>query len=208
MADEIQQSPQQQTPNTETQPDKARSSGQEYEPKFLNARLKRAEDAARRKLLQELGIEDVNVGKAALAEAKKLRESQMSESEKSQAALQAAEERAKAAENRTLEIEVERKRDLVTSAIRSAAIEARAEHPDDVVGRLTSSLDTLISDDGKVKTEKVKQMIEAVRKERPGWFKSGGVGSPSNAGGRTPDAGGAAKDKALQQLKNQIKRSF
>lgn len=198
-------------PTTETTPDKSRTDKGQVDPKYMKARLERAAKAERARVLRELGIDDLEKGKLALTEAHSFRQSQLSEGEKTTAALQAAEQRALDAEKRALELETQQKRSGLENAIRSYAGELGAEYPDDVIAKVRengATFDALMSEDGKVKLEKVKLAVDALKKERPTWFKIGGPGSPSNRNGRGSDAGGAAKEKAKADLERQIKRSF
>lgn len=197
-------------PTTETTPDKSRTDKGQVDPKFMAKRLERARLTARSQLLKELGLDDVEKGKAVLTEAQQYRQSQLSEGERTTAALQAAEQRALDAERRASEMEAQQKRSGLESAVRGYAGELGAEYPDDVISYLVTngSFENLMSEDGKVKIEAMKKVVDNVKKDRPGWFKASGPGSPSNRNGRGADAGGAAKEKAKADLERQIKRSF
>ena len=65
------------------------------DPSWLPARLQRAEEAARKKLLLDLGIEDPSKGKELIADALKRKEDEMSEVQKAKAKIADLEPKAK-----------------------------------------------------------------------------------------------------------------
>lgn len=161
------------------------------EPTWLPERLERNARSAVNNFLKDLGFEKADDLKALLTEAKNLKESQMSEVEKAQKAREKAEQRAADAEKRAAELEAARVNDRIDTAIRAAATDARAQYPEDVITWARQSgkdLAALIDKDGKLDDKGVKALIDEARKARPAWFASGGPGSPSNAGGKAPQA--------------------
>lgn len=163
------------------------SGGQPSEPHWLPDRLAQAKRSAVADFLKELGVDKPDDLKTLLADHKALKESQMNELQKAQAALDKATKKAADAEQKAAELEAARLADRMDGAIRSAAAEARAQYPDDVVTWIRQQgkdLSTLLDQDGKVNDKAVKALIEETKKARPTWFTSGGPGSPSNAGGK------------------------
>lgn len=168
------------------------------DPAWLPERLARAQNAAIRRLLGDLGVESPEALKASLEDYRKLRESQMTEAEKMKAALEAAQQRAQAAEASLQEMQAQMRQREVHDAIRRAAQEAKARYPDDVIAwaqTAKGNLETLLDKEGGVSPKAISSLIDEVRKARPEWFLTGGPGSPSNAGGHVPEANKA--DQAL-----------
>lgn len=166
------------------QPDRSNASREVQE------RIKRAKRIERETILKELGYEDLDTAKAALTEVRAVKEGQMSELQKAQAALDTEKKRADkavqdAADLKTAQLEKERH-----GALKDAAREAKAEKPEHVLmwakEYAAADLLTLVDEDGKVDAKAVEALIKRVQAAEPKWFGTGGPGSPSNRGGNTP----------------------
>jgi len=185
-----------------TAPDNA-GVGQEHnaqgqEPAWLPERLDRARKIAIADFLRDLGVETPDALKATLDEYRRVKESQMSEAEKAQAALEAAQKRAEAAEMALKEAQEKARLKDLHEAIRKAAAAAKARYPEDVIAWALSSgedLTGLMDSEGAVNEKSLAALVDKARKARPEWFTGTGPGIPSNSGGHVPDA-----DKAGQAL--------
>jgi hypothetical protein len=156
--------------------------------RIVGERAKRAEEAAVKRLLEQLGFDTPDAAKAAVTEAKKRADAEMSELEKLQAKLAETEKAAQAAAERASVSERARLLDKRNGEIMTALKDA--EHPKDVLVWLDANypddLQAVMSDDGTVDDKAVAKLIAKVKQERPGFFKSAGMGSPSLAGGKPP----------------------
>lgn len=194
MSDTPNQPAQQPAPSEAAPVSGENNSGQpsdQRDPRWLPDRIDTAKRAAVNDFLKDLGFDKADDLKALLTEAKSLKESQMSELQKAQAALDKANQKAAQAEQKAAELEAARVNDRIDTAIRAAATDARAQYPEDVITWARQSgkdLAALIDKDGKLDDKGVKALIDEAKKARPAWFGSGGPGSPSNAGGKAPQA--------------------
>jgi hypothetical protein len=187
-------------------------------PAWLPGRLNEERDAERRRVLKELGLEKFDDLKTVIAEHKKFKADSQSESERIAAALAetqgkltAAETARQAAETKATELEAARIADRVDAAIKELCLTPaiRAEHPADVVELIRKGdMTGVIDDKGQVVPEKVKALVEQAKKDRPGWFKTGGVGSPSNRDGVAPEALAAEKEKARRAQAENLRHKF
>lgn len=169
---------------TEQPADTGTQHGQETPPAWLPQRLAEERAAAQRKVLKELGFDDAKAVKAALEEANRLKQAQMTEAEKTAAALATLQKELESARAEKAQLETARKLDRVQMAIREAAQEARAHNPQAVIA-LFGDIEPLL--EGETPNEKqIAARIEALRKSDPYLFGTGGVGSPSNRGGAQP----------------------
>lgn len=152
---------------------------------------KQAKQAAVNDLLKELGFEKADDLKTLVKTAKDQAEAQKTEAQKAieaKAALEKERDEAKAALTaRNAEIEVEKRAALRDSAITKALTSANAK-AEKVLKLLKvdqpDALAATLKEDGTVDEAKVKALIETARKAYPEDFGRGGVGSPSNNGGR------------------------
>lgn len=166
---------------------------------MLGDRAKRASEASMKKMLEALGVSDLDTAKATLAEAEKLRQSQMSELEKAQKTaekLQAELEAEKAAKADALAKAAETQ---LRSAVLAEAAAAGFHNPADAwlyIDREKLEL----TEGGEVKGAKA--VVEAVAKERAYLLKPAGAaatpGSPRTQKGSQP--AGATPEKAPIRL--------
>jgi hypothetical protein len=159
--------------------------------RILAERLSRAKESTRKELLGEFGVDNPDTLKEALKKAKEREEAEMSESQKLQKQLEIAQKAnallSEEKQNLLNAQRIERR----NSAIITAAQEAKAIDPSDVVAWATGQselIDATLKEDGTTDTAAVKKLIDAAKKAKPHFFTSSGVGSPSNAHGRVPKA--------------------
>lgn len=213
------------TPPVQATPDTAPDKGGDNKPETLSLtsaqlkeRLDRAETSALTKLLKKLGVENVEALEAIVPEHKTLKAASQTDAEKlasaaaeAQAKLaEAADARAKA-EAKVAELEAARIGDRVDAAIKELCMTPaiRAEHPQDVVKLIREgNIDGIVDDKGQVVPAKVKELVEQAKKDRPGWFKTGGVGSPSNLDGVAPEALAAEKEQARRAQAANLRHKF
>lgn len=206
-------------------PDPAPDKGVDNKPETLSLtsaqlkeRLDRAENAALTKLLKKLGVENVEALEVIVPEHKTLKSASLTDAEKlttaaadAQAKLTAEASARAASEAKVAELEAARIGDRIDAAIKEICMTPaiRAEHPQDVVELIRKgNIDGVVDDKGQVVTDKVKALVEQAKKDRPGWFKTGGVGSPSNRDGVAPEALAAEKEKARRAQAENLRHKF
>lgn len=179
------------------------------EPGWLKKRLDEAHKAGQTKLLKELGFEKGADLKAILDQFKTEQDAKLTESEQVKNALQAEKTGREQAEAKLAELQTARLNDKVDSAITAVAQELRAEHPQDVIDYLRKSdVSSALDDKGEIVSEKVKTLVEQAKKDRPGWFRNGGVGVPSVRDGVAPEALAAEKEKARRAQAANLRNKF
>jgi hypothetical protein len=149
-----------------------------------NARTE-ARKSAINALLKELGFEKPDELKAAVEDARKRREAEMSEVEKAKALIEAAERKAKEHEARLQAVEQERRWERLNNSVQAAASKAGAAYPEDVAlwagAYAKDLLEACIGEDGAVDSKKVDTLIARHKEARPAQYgKAGAPGSPSN----------------------------
>jgi len=216
MSEETTQSTESQTTDTgqqapatpETQP------GQQSEGIFTQAdidriigeRLKRAEQTARVKILESMGIESEDEGKAFFEAERKRKEAEMSEVERANAKAEAYQKETAAAKARIQELEqqaLDTKRD-------SALLQHLAKAHDPVTAltvlKAKHDVSTLMTD-GELNVKEVEKMVNAFTANHDYLFKSGAPGSPSNNNGRAPEMGKEAREAARSASIKRLRRS-
>lgn len=184
-------------------------------------RSDQAKRAGQRAMLKTLGYADDDIKtpdglqkaldglKGVVAEHKTLKESAMSDAQKTAAALADVTTKLEAAEQRARDLETARTNDRLDAAITATAQAQRAEHPQDVVDLLRKGdLSGVLDDKGNVQADKVKALVDQARKDRPAWFQTGGVGSPSNRNGVAPEADAATKQAEIRRLNANLRNKF
>lgn len=157
--------------------------------KQLAARLDTEVNKALSRTFETLGVKDLNELTAKLTAQKEREDAEKTELQKAQDALKAAQDKAAAAEAKAAEtarqaLEKERNNAILL------ALTGKTDKPQKVLTLLinghAADVDGVMAADGTVDAQKVSALIDKAKKEYPEDFKSGGPGSPSNAGGRTP----------------------
>jgi len=156
--------------------------------RIAGERAHRAAEAATARLLEKLGVPDVNAAAALLDEYRQRKAADMTEAEKAAAALDAARKEAEALK---AALEAERAARLVDR--RDAAIRAALTNAEDSAAVLTLLKATLepdvsavIDEAGAINEKAVTRLVAEATKRWPGMFKSNAPGSPSNNDGRVP----------------------
>lgn len=201
------QEEQPQQPSTVTAPDNAGSNV----PSWLPERLERAQKSAVNDLLKTLGVETADELQNRLAALSKFESERQTESERAQAALEKEQKKRETLEQQLAKIQLEQRQTAVSNAISSAATAARAKHADDVVMWVRANggdLETLLGDDGKVKTADVEALVAKAKEARPDWFRGDGPGSPSNANGQAPEPDAKARAEAQRHQFNMTRSAF
>jgi hypothetical protein len=172
----------------------------------LDARIKRAEAHAVNELLKALGIENIDGLKAVVDTDKKRRDGEMSELQKTQNTISDLTTKLTAATQQIEEFKSKEIAGTRNEAIRAAA--NGALDPNDVVGWANGDgkqhLEGLLDDKGNVVKEKVEALVAECAKTKAHWFRPGGPGSPSNAGGKPLPLDAKAKEQALANLANTV----
>jgi predicted nucleic acid-binding Zn ribbon protein len=181
----------------------------------LKERLERDRKAQREKFMKEYGIEDPDADKELLAAARKRKADEQTAAEKALEDL--AKERKKredaeaALAKREAEIAAKERADALNGAVKDALTKANAK-ADKVLKLLRAdhadALDAVLKDDGTADEKKVTALVETARKAYPEDFGKGGVGSPSNAGGHSPDPNREGKERARAELRNFTRSRF
>lgn len=185
---------------------------QEELEKVLKERLARAEEAAQKKLLEQIGAEKLDDVKALLDDKKKRDEAAKSDLQKAQDALARAEQDKKAAEERAAKAEAERIADRVDARIKELAGKANAVEPKDVVKLIRDEhkddLAKAISAEGVVDDKAIEKILEDVKKARSHWFNNRGAGSPSNNNGSGSGAVTEQDKKAREANFRRVRRGI
>ena len=171
----------------------------------LNRRIAKAQRSGVRRLLADLGFENLAQPDALQAAQRELadlvqfaREQRQAQAEqaqgeqtaleRAQAQIDALRKQVEAAEQRAAELEQARRNDRRDAAILAAA--RHATDPSDVLAWAKTDgqqhLETVLDDAGEVVAEQIEALVQACRQAKPHYFRSGGPGSPSNAGGKPP----------------------
>jgi hypothetical protein len=205
-------------PNTTTPstPDTSQGTTEGKDAKFTQADLDtyagkartEARTAAQKKFLEELGIESVDNLKTILADVKKRQESELSEAQKLQAQIEAANKKAAEAEQRAKDTEAKYLAEQRRSAFESAVTAGggnnakrvyallQMEKPDDYLSVFAA--DSAAPDDAKLKA-----LIKQVQTDYPEYFGAPGAGSPSNAHGIAPNV-----QQKVEEAKQDVEKKF
>jgi cell division septum initiation protein DivIVA len=210
---EVEQPAASDTPQPETKPveNTGDSAGvpQEKVNELVGKTRQEAREKARAEFLQSLGFEDEGALKALLDDAKKRKEAEMTEVEKLTAKLQELQAQAKQAQDAAAAATQQARMERLTSAVKSAASEANATYPDDVVTLLRDrgELESMLDDDGNVKAKAVTSAIEKVKQDRPAYFTRSPQqpGSPSNNDGLPPDVLKKKREEAQSSFAQLLK---
>jgi hypothetical protein len=168
-----------------------------------------AREATTKKLLEDLGIEDLDTARALLAETKKRKEAEMSELEKAQTAIDAANKKALEAEQKVQEMQASILANGRKQAFLKAANDSGGQNLDDlfilVQASMNSDFESVFGDDALPDEGKMKKFIADVQKAKPAYFKSSGAGSPSTSNGiapRSTDNTEQAAEEWLRKLRS------
>lgn len=182
------------------------------DPAWLPDRLKRATaagaEAERKKVLEELGVEDPAADAQLLKAAKAKREADKTEVER--LAGETAKEKERADK---LQTELDRERQQRITDRRDSAIKAKAANAHDLDAVLewasrpanADLFKKTVGDDGLIDDKAVEALIAAARKNAAYLFKVGGVGSPPLSGGRPTQGNADAEKRAARTSQRTIR---
>jgi DNA repair exonuclease SbcCD ATPase subunit len=176
--------------------------------RIIADRLKRDRDARQSKLLEELGVSDVDTLKQTLEAERKRKEAEMSEVEKAQAEIEKANKKAQEAEHRLQEMQQQiLQRDRKSAFLK--AIQANGgKNEDDLFILVTAKFAEAyenVFDGATPKDSALSKFVKDVQTAFPAYFGSSGAGSPSNAQGVAPtsvDKVDEAMDMWRRHLRN------
>lgn len=173
--------------------------------RIIAERLKRAEEAATKKALEKLGVENLDSAAEVLKKAKEREEADMSELDKLRKLNEDLANKNKAHTEQILFMQRQRLYDARDTAIKGALTTARATHTDRVFTLLTAErkaeLEAVMSETGELDQKAIEKLVKEAAKEYPEFFRSASPGSPSNAGGTPPSADAERIKNALAQRK-------
>jgi hypothetical protein len=200
-------------PNTTTQPTPDTSQGKDEgtkERNFTQADLDtyagkartEARAAAQKKFLEDLGIESVDSLKSILEDVKKRKESELSESQKLQQQIEAANKKVQEAEQRAKDTEAKYLAEQRRSAFESAV---GGNNPKRVYALIQlekpADFAAVFGEDATPDKGKLDALIKQVQADYPEYFGAAGAGSPSNAGGVAPTA-----QKPIEDARKEIQK--
>jgi hypothetical protein len=155
--------------------------------------------------------------KSTIVEARKRKESELSEAEKLQAERdKAAKERDDAIAERDRE-RTERRNDKIAAALSTAASKLQAKDTDDVLryarDKYADELNAMMDESGAIDTKKVDSLLEKIKADKGHYFSDGkavvqATVIPSNANGRASGTDPRTKQEGVQGLRQQIKANF
>jgi small-conductance mechanosensitive channel len=190
---------------------------QEQVNEMVGKTRKEARETAIADLLKELGLTSKDEVKSTIVEARKRKESELSEAEKLQAERdKAAKERDDAIAERDRE-RTERRNDKIAAALSTAASKLQAKDTDDVLmharDKHAEEFNALIDEAGAVSKEKLDALLEKIKVAKPHYFGDGktvvqATVIPSNARGTANGTDSRVKQEGVQQLRRQIRSGF
>jgi sulfur carrier protein ThiS len=190
---------------------------QEQVNEMVGKTRKEARETAIADLLKELGLTSKDEVKSTIVEARKRKESELSEAEKLQAERdKAAKERDDAIAERDRE-RTERRNDKIAAALSTAASKLQAKDTDDVLryarDKYADELNAMMDETGAIDTKKVDSLLEKIKADKGHYFSDGkavvqATVIPSNANGRASGTDPRTKQEGVQGLRQQIKANF
>ena len=173
--------------------------------RIISERIKRAEEAATKKALDKLGVNDFDSAAETLKKAKEREEAELTEREKLLKQIDDLANKNKAHTEQILFMQRERLTSARDTAIKSALTTARVTNVDRVFTLLSAErkaeLEAVMSETGEIDKKAVEKLTATAQKEYAEYFRSGSPGSPSNAGGTAPSADAERIRKTLEQRK-------
>jgi len=197
----------------ETQPDKSAEMAPTLTQDEVNALMGKtrteARDRARKELLGEVGVENVKDIQGALNRLKKLDEESMSEAERLQTQLDAANAERDAAVIAAKAAKDEAIKTLKVSALKNALGEAKAGDIRDLTLLLerdySEDIETCFDEEGQPIDDKLEAFVKGLKPKYPKYFGSVGAGSQSNAGGIIPGDMTEAKKQGQERASGLVR---
>lgn len=163
---------------------------QEDVNRLIGKTRKEARETGISEFLKELGFEKPDDLKALVTAAKARDDAEKSELEKAQQRIADLEKKAAEAEIKATKAAQQALEKERNTAILIALKDAHAEKPQSVLNLLlvehASDVAAIMAEDGTLDNKKIGALADKAKKEYAGMFQSGNPGSPSPAGGKTP----------------------
>lgn len=174
--------------------------------RIVKERLARQE----RSLLEKLGVESLESAKSAIDAKKKADEAALTEQEKLQAQIAAAEKKALEAEERAKAVEqryiAEQRKGTIETALQQAGTKDAKRLFVLLQAEKSGELNSLFGEgekSGIADADKLKAFVKQTQTDYALFFGSMGAGSPSNAGGQSPNA-----IKTTEEAQAEINKKF
>lgn len=206
---------QEETPDTDTDTSQDKPEGtteaaftQADVDRIVGDRAKRAKEAGKSELLQELGVEDPDALKSLIADYKKRKEAEMSEAEKALAEVEKERKKREDAEEQLASLQSTIKAQAREGAFKDALRKAGAEHEDDlhilVQAKMQETYMSAFDEDGKPLEKQLDALIKQVQADYGTYFKTAGAGNPSKAGGIAP----TSQAEATKEAEKTVNKKF
>lgn len=187
----------------DTQPDKTGSVPtftQEEVNAILAGRLKRAEEAATKRVLEALGVDNLETAKASVAATKTAEEANKTELQKLQDKLAAEVKKREVAETEVVRLGEAAKIGARNAEISKALTAANVKKVDDLMILLTNKHLTTVEaiglPDGKADAKAIEALVKQAQTDYAEFFGNVAPGSPSNSKGKAP-TDDAARSRAV-----------
>lgn len=176
--------------------------------KIAAQRAKEAQERERKKLLEDTGLDSMDSLMTLIADAKKRKESELSELEKAQAQIDAANKKAQEAITAKEALE----KQILDSNHKAAFLKAVQENGGSQVEDLyilvqakrSGDYAQVFGEDATADEAKMKALIKEVQAAFPHYFGTSGAGSPSANGGIAP----TSLQRATEEAKKDIEKKF
>lgn len=179
--------------------------------KHAGERALRAKEAERKRILEELGIEDVDSAKALLDESRKRKEAEMSELEKADAKIAEANRKAQEAEQKLQAMQEQMLANKRKQAFLSAVRDSGGQNVDDlfilVQAGMSDDFLKVFDDNAEPNTALMEKFIKQIQASKPAYFGTASAGSPSVNNGVAPNAHDYMQEQQAT-IRNRIKRTF
>lgn len=185
---------------------------QEHISKLVGDARKEGKAAAVADLLKTLGVASPDDLKALIEDARKRKESELSESEKAKAELDREKKAKDDALTQLAAERAERRNDRIATRVQEAATKLKANDVETVLmyarQKHAAALSAVMGEDGTIDDKKVNTLLETVKAEKPVYFTPPLTvpGSQSNAGGRVALTGSADAQKRASQNNQKLIR--
>lgn len=201
------------TPVQDTQPVQqngvAAKFTQEDVDRILADRLKRAEESVSKRLLGDLGVDNLEAAKNALKAQQEAEEGKKSAIEKAEAKAQALEKQLADALAQIKAFGDKERVRTRNTAIQSALTEAKAHDVDDLLiiieNKYATEVAAVLGDDGTVDKKAIDKLVTAAKASHSKFFTPQSPGSLSNRNGVALDPQRQSREQVLAKLRSQIR---
>ncbi len=162
--------------------------------RIVDERLKRDRESRDKKLMERFKITNLDELDGILTKARERDESELTAAQKLEKQLEDANKKSEGYEAQIKALLAQQRIDKRNDALKALAAKAGALDSEDVIAwaEKQSSIEAVLKEDNTIDEKAAQKLIDDAKKAKPHFFASGGVGSPSNNGGRVPK-GDAAK---------------